>query len=618
MTTAKITEENFEKPEDKKHETLVKFCTDLYDTYGKSDYRKKVIDLVKQAHKIYEQEAEKKTFPWKDSSNIILPFETISIDNLEPRLLAGIVGRDPVVQFVDPDKDKEPADEMLETWFDDELRNNIKIEDVGRNIVHTILLEGTRFSIDQYTSRDTIRREYQFDENTGQIILNDEGEPQIREFLDPAFEGVEDEVVPINKVFIPDDIGTQQEWEEADKIREVDYTYSELLDKKGIEGWVNIGPWLLPEKSKKHLKEERKSPSQIVAGVDITGKETIKCIECHITYPMNALDQEKPENMPDFTMDRAVVTIVPEAKVLIYKTLLRDLNMQNESIFKRVRLFPEDGRSYGSPIHAKLKGIQEGGSDIFNLVINIATIVMMPWYFYEEGAGVKGKHEIYPGQGIPASDTTKILFPKFNINPSQFIEFINIFIQLWERTISLSEPQIGKQTTEQTTATEVLALIQEGNIKHNYQAKTFKEEFLSIIRTMYDLYYQYMPYDKMLEWNDKEIPFPRGFMRRPYNFRLTGSTEQSNKLIERKENEDLFTLTLNDPYVNQVQTRIDLFKSYGRTNTDDYVNPELSDLMQLYLQFPEEVQQALQPLIGQLQMAAEQGEQGEQGGTSTQ
>ena len=618
MAKAKTTQENFEKPEDTKHETLVQFCIDLYDEYKKSTYRAKVLQEVTEARKTYEQKPDKKTFPWADASNIILPFETISVDNLEPRLLAGLVGRDPVVQFVEPDAKKDEPTEILEDWFDDELRNNIKIEGVGRSVVHTILLEGTRFSIEQYMTRDIVRLQYQFDEQTGALIPGEDGAPIKEEITDPAFEGVKDQVVPINKVFIPDDIGTIEEWEESDRIREVEYTYSELLSKDPEDGWMNIGPWLLPDKTKKHIQEKDKTPSQIVAGVDITGKETIPCLECHITYPMNDLDEEKPKELPDFTMEKVVITIVPGAKLLINKRLLRDLNMNNESIFKRVRLFPEDGRSYGSPIHSKLKGIQEGGSDIFNLVMNIATVVMIPWYFYEEGAGIKGKHEIHPGKGIPATDTSKILFPKFNINPQQFIEFINTFIQLWERTISLSEPQIGKQTSEQTTATEVLAVIQEGNIKHNYQATTFKEEFLSIIRTMYDLYYQYMPYDKMIERNDQQIPFPRGFMRRPYNFRLTGSTEQSNKLIERKENEDLFNMTVNDPYINQLQIREDLLKSYGRTNTDDYINPELNDLMQLYQQFPEEVQQLLQPLIEQLQ-AAQAGEgQGEQGGTPTQ
>jgi len=343
--------------------------------------------------------------------------------------------------------------------------------------------------------------------------------------------------------------------------------------------------------------------SQVVAGVDLTGKETIKCIECHISYPIHNLEEDDMEKLELYPQEKCIVTVAVESKLCIKKMLLRDVNMNNQSIIKRVRLFPEEGRSYGTPIHGKMKAIQQGASDIFNRMINVADIVMLPWYFFQAGAGISDdKQKIMPGEGVEVEDINKILFPKWNIDIARYIDLFNIFISLWERLSAMSEPRIGKTTEQKTTATEVLAALEEGNVRFNYQSETFKEEFLDIIRTLYDLYYQWMPYTgKTILHQGREMPFPRREMRRPFNFRLTGSTEKANRLIERKESEDIFQLTNQDPIINQVKTREDLLKSYGKDNIDEYITPEINQLIGVYMMAPEEVTQALQPVIEAIQ-----------------
>lgn len=615
-----------DKPQDEKHKNLVKYCVDFYNTHKKSEYREAKLKEIKDARRIYEQKPKTKVVFWKGESNLELPFETISIDNLEPRLMAGLVGREPIVAFAETGKlDKEG--EVLETWYNEELKNVVKINEVARNIVHTLLIEGTRYSFDQYDKRESPKRDFVFvnpqtnepvkKDEIGIISINpDNNQPFYTETIDTIFEGGKDEQIPFNDIVVADDIGTIEKWEDADKIRIVNIPYGELYSKKGDYGYQNIGPWLLPAETQKKLKEEDKSPSQQVAGVDVTGKDTIKCIECHISYAIGNLEEEDEKKRAEFEEERVIVTIALEQNLLIRKILQRDVNMNNESVLKRQRLFPEEGRSYGTGIHGKMKAIQEGASNTFNRMMNIADIVLLPWYFYEEGAGIKGKQTIKPAEGLKVEDVSKIKFPDFKVNPAQYIEFLKIFVDLWERTISISEPQIGKPKGERTTATEITVLLQEGNIKHNYQSKTFREEFLSIVRTIYDLYYQYMPYEKMIVHAGEEMPFPRQAMRRPYNFRLTGSTEQSNKLIERKENEDMFNMLRPDPLMNPIKIIEDLLKSYGREDVKSYINPELHQLTQIFEMAPDAVMEALAPVVQMIQ--EQEGGKGGQTGTNTQ
>lgn len=371
---------------------------------------------------------------------------------------------------------------------------------------------------------------------------------------------------------------------------------------------MNIGPWLLSSKSQRKIKD--KTPDQLVAGVDVTGKETIECLECHISFPISNLKEDIPEEseQTDFTEERIIATIALTSKTIIKFALQKDLNMNNESLIKRGRMFPEEGRSFGTSMYGKMKAIQDGASDMFSLLMNVVMICMMPWYFYEEGSGVQGKQEIYPGAGVKISDINKIKFAEYKINPRDYIEFINIWFQLWERIGAISDPQLGKPTDQKKTATEIMAVIEEGNVKHNYQASSFKEEFLQILRTLYDLYYQYMPYDKTIEHKGEDVPFPRALMKRPENFRLTGSTEKANKLIERKEDEDLFTLLRGDPLVEPTKLIKNILTSYNRDDADDYIKPEVAQLMHLIDEDPN----VLQVMMGSVQeymkkMEAEQG-----------
>jgi len=564
-----------ETPDNGKYQALVDFCMELYKDFGRSEYRAKKITEIKEGIKRYEQDAPKVTFPWNDAYNIYLPLLAITVDNLEPRLVAGLVGRDPIISF---GEDLSEPDELIEDWYNKELKNVVKVNSVAMSFVHTILKEGTYYCIPQYDFDEREMSDFEYEEEGG-IVFDDKGSPVKRTSTETIFEGGVVNVIPFSDVLCADDLGTIDEWEKADKLIKVRPTYADLQNNK--KSYMNIGTWLLSAKSQRRIKD--KSPDQLIAGVDITGKETIECIECHVSFPTSNLKEDPPDEheQTDFTEERIIATIAVKAKTIIKFSIQSDLNMNNESLIKRGRLFPEEGRSFGTNMYGKMKAIQDGASDMFSQLMNITMICMMPWYFFEDGAGVQGKQEIYPGAGVKVSDINKIKFAEYKVNPRDYIAFIDLWFQLWERIGGLSDPQIGKASGKEKTATEVLAVIEEGNIKHNYQSLTFKEEFLQILRTLYDLYYQYMPYDKTIEVNDEELPFPRALMRRPNNFRLTGSTEKANRLIERKENEDIFNLLRADPLTDPVKIITDLLESYGREDAEDYIKPEIGQLMQM-------------------------------------
>lgn len=569
---------------------LIKRCFDLYGEIEKSEYRAAQIEENKTARRIYDQIAEDTEFPFENAENIELPLVTITVDNMEPRLVAGLIGKDPMVRFeMEGMEEKDEPTGILEDWFNKELKNRVNVKQATIGMVHNILLDGTTYVVPQYESVEKKKMRFVLDGATGVPVVDPEtGRRARQEVMETVYEGGKLEILPFEDVFIPDNVGTVDEWEACDKIRVVRPTYAELQRNVGKLGWINIGPYLLGERG----PQATEAAGQVVAGVEVTGKEVIECLECHISYPIYQ-DEEKQENeQTNFEEERLVVTIARQSKSIIRMLKQTDLSMENNALIKRLRLNPEDGKSYGKGIYTKLKSIQAGASDIFNMITNIAYLTMMPWFFYDSKSGLRGEITLKPGAGIKVDDVQGIRFQEFRINPQQYIQFLNLFVSFWERVGSIGDWQLGR-TNEQggrKTATEVMSVIQEGNIKHNYQSETLKEEYLGIIELLYDLYYERMAPDKRYIYGGRQVQLPYQAMQRGYKFTLASSTESANKYIDRREKEDLLTMFGQDPYINPVKAREEVLKAYGVTDTAEWVNPKVKMLVDIAMQNPDVIQ----------------------------
>lgn len=592
----KITSDE-ERPEQDRYSKLVEHCLELYELFKKSTYRAAKITEIEEARKAYEQNSDNLNEPWPDAANYTMPLTTIAIDNLEPRIVSGLIGVDPIVSF-DVEGKKGPIVEALQTFYNKELKDIIKIKDFGIAVSHTVLNEGTYFCAAKYSKDKKKVRDFVFDDN-GRMVMDEESqEAKIVDVEVTAFEGGKFDQIPFTDIYCADDLGTQEDWEREPVIRMVRPTYAELVQKVGMLGYMNIGKHLLGDKGSRKIDSESQTPAQAIDGVEVTGKETIESLECHLSYYL-PLDREDDQDEGDvFEEEKIIVTIALKSQTIYRIIKQTDINFNNDKVVKRIRLNPEAGRSFGTGIYGKIKSLQNGCSDLFNQMINVATIIMIPYFFYEEKAGIKDDVVLSPGQGVPVDDVSGVKFPSVSINPAGFMKFVEFFISLWERSTSISDAQIGRLADRKETATGILTAVQEGGIKHNYQAEIFKEEFLACVSTMYDLYYKNMPYDKTIKLPDKdgnpvEVLFRRE-MRHPFKFRLTGSTEKANKLISRKESEDLLGMFRNDPYVDQVKLRKDVLKNYGKDDPDEYIDPKVGQIQQALSAFPQLIPMVLQ------------------------
>lgn len=587
-------------------EPLVSYCFELYKQFGggkgatMSEYRKSKLDEIKEATKVYDQIATPKSFPWDGCSNIVLPLTMITVDNLEPRLVAGLSGADPPVTFeMRGSTDSTDVMKSIQEWWNQELKDVIGLEKLTMSIVHSLLIEGTVYVYPRYILETGTVADFVFDEQTGAVKIGEDGTPVVSEEETVLFEGGRAEMIPFHKVYCADDVGTQDEWDAADKIIEVEYTYADLMRRNGSNGWKNIGPWLIPEKKKRRKQRDEVSPAQSIAGVEVTGKEVIECLECHISFPIGQNLQLSEDQQRDFKEEFLVVTITKSSRTIINLRRRVDLYMANKSILKRVRMFPEPKRSFGTGMYGKMKAVQGGASDIFNRMIDAALVILIPWFFFDERSGLSGEMDLYPGKGVEVASVEGIKFPTFNINAAHYLTFLQFLVTLWERIGSVGDWQIGVPTKSsgRRTKAEVQNVLQEGAIKHNYQARTTKDEYLSIIEVLYDLYYQYMPAKKTFMYNGQETVIPRKEMKRGYRFTLRGSTDLASKAAVRQDALQLWQIASKDPLFNPIPVREELLKSFGKHEWQKYLDPKIMQMIQVLLQNPEIMEQVIRPYL---------------------
>jgi len=480
--------------------------------------------------------------------------------------------------------------------------------DLDEEVKKDFMFVGQELTKEQTAALIAMKADGKAPTEMGGVYVGLDGKPLIIEKTDTVFEGGKVDLVPFKDIFIPDDV---DDWEKAPVIRKVYPTYAELKDyKEKRPGYRNIDKWLLKEEGEKTLTEDQQSSDQILSDVQVTSKEVIECIECYVKYIYQEEDQDK-EDIESWKEERLIAQIALDSKILIRLIPLREINFKNQHLIKRVAMFRRQGKSYGVPLHSKMKSIQKGASKTFNMALNIAEVVLIPWFFYTDKAGLRGDAtKLKPGMGIKVDDVKGLHFPSFNINPSQMFNYIEVWMSFWERVISIGDVQMGLPDAKKTTATEVLAIIEEGNIKHNYQSRPIRKDFITLIRTIYDLYYQNMPLEKTFLYNKEQVAIPRSAMARPYKFRLTGSTEMSNRLIERREKEDVYNKAIQDPFgvFDPIEMTKDYLRATGETDVDSKINPELNQIAKLMQEVPE-AKQVFEQAAQQVMLLAQGGQQ---------
>jgi hypothetical protein len=139
--------------------------------------------------------------------------------------------------------------------------------------------------------------------------------------------------------------------------------------------------------------------------------------------------------------------------------------------------------------------------------------------------------------------------------------------------------------------------VQEANIKHSYTSKVLHEEFTSLLDFIYDLYYMNVPQEVIFEQEGQMTKINKATLRKKRKFVLTGTSDTANKYFERKEAEDLYTVLSTSPIANMPKLTMDLLTTWDKENPEDYIDPMVNGLLQVYEADPQGLMQVVQQYV---------------------
>jgi len=557
--------------------------------FKNSEKRTKKVEAVKRAREAYLQEVKDTDFPWKGASNLIVPITAISVDQLEPRLAAAIVGREEMIVIDDIGKHDKVEGELIVKFDNAVLRVDVKLHEAVKDWVHNVLVDGQVYLMPYWSFREMKTRQYIMDPMGQPVPAAPEDQEslmgfQTEEVLTTLTDGVKVVEIPLESLFFPERI---DDWEEVPVIRGIWLAIGNLKRHitNGDRGWVH-----LPESDLEALSQQAytKRPSEDMILLEPDTEEKVpdrgssaqnlkaelSCLEGHISYDLDG----------DGFEERLIVIIERDTRKILYIINNNTIDPLNRKAIQPWLLIKDPNTGYGKSLHEKLKEIERGATTLFNTLINSAMVQMIPWFFYESGAGFLGQVlDLIPGKGNPISDVKKIYFPNISPNAASFKDFLEIFLGLWERIVAVSDYTMGRESDvagNRATATGTLALIQESAISHEYLGSGLQDRFTKILEIIHDLYYLNTTEQRVLEIMGQ--PCPR-VLSKNYRFRLAASTKSANKHIERKELEEAMVVAEKGValgIVDPVPVIRDWLKTFKDIDLDEWMNGPIAQIVQ--------------------------------------
>lgn len=568
---------------------LAQHCRDLYTEYKNSTYRKNKMDEINEGRKRYKADLPPKTFPWDGCSNKSLCLEAIAVDNLEPRIKSQLISTDDFVE-VEPvgEEDIENAESVKEFihWA---LNNNMHIEETIKPFIHDLLLNGTQDILPIWQEKrvkskvravkpifvnmegDNIDVPPEVLQNPAEMQkLMATGAKQIgmedtfNETDDTAFK-VDLKLLRLSDCFFPD---TGDDFTKQPFLRLIYPTLFELKKMSGENGpYKNITDDLLLIGSRTILDDGDDDEDEKDVRHSEYTKE-VKLLECYVEW-------------------KGVWTLVTYAIDRAWREVRRqpisDIYWHSRKPVIRFKIYPESNESMGTGIPMKIQHFSKGIDDLYNQMIDSATIEILPFMFIPESPGSESIDlKLSPGIMVPIPKDSHPFVPNFGVKSPQFVTFINLLLSFFERTMSLSDFSTGRPSENSAKGGETFsgmsAIIQEGNIKHAYMGQSLQDQFANLLNDIRTLYAQYMPFDakKRVFENNKWTfqPLDALAIQGNYDFRVHVANSSSNKMLNRRERVELMNMMAKNPTINLMTLTEDVLKAYDAKPIRDYIKPE--------------------------------------------
>ena len=134
-------------------------------------------------------------------------------------------------------------------------------------------------------------------------------------------------------------------------------------------------------------------------------------------------------------------------------------------------------------------------------------------------------------------------------------------------------------------------LVQESNIKHQFMGEGIRDALSVMVRDVLSLYGQFAPFDsKMRIFENNEYvfkPFDLQAIQGQYDVSINVANASANKSLNRAEKMELYKILGNSPVGNLPKATLELLKTYDLKDSEKWIKPEVTAMLQAMQQAPE-------------------------------
>ena len=578
-----------------------------------------------------------KTYPWPGCSNFHVPLTMLGVETLKPRLIASVIGSEPMVMAKPTESMDEVRRDKTELFLNWQLRNQLNIAPLVAESAHSFLIPGVvfakilwrvdrrrikalrRFPLSTPTS-DIFRALFgpdvpeEIPEQVGGVfeteIRTHNGAPRkvrvklkatAHELLalverdEILFEGPRPELIKPEDVIVP--VNGDQNIQRLPFIQHRQYLFESDLRRMVAAGRLyadrvdelinqvqGIGETSL-DSAEVQMQRRELEGTESQAATDVRNLQ-YEIIEDYRCYDLDGdgLDEEIvvwiSRNLPD--------------KILGYDYLD---NMCAHSLRPWVvgRYLALPGMFYGPSFAEIIRGVQEEINTMHNQRVDFGTLTNAPRFFYRASSTtIPGAIRTRPGDGVPVDDPQRDIFiPNWNGSPAFGQAEEALLYQYFERLTGLADLVLGRQPNRvgaTRTAQGTNALLSEAGLRFETSMRAFQSFWVEIFEHILALDAQYLTpgvefrvtgrLPEILRIND------RSELTGKFDLVLTGNTETMNRQVMREDATVKLNAALN-PIALQlgiigkkglVRLYRNFYRSYGEIDPDLVVEP-LGELM---------------------------------------
>ena len=542
-------------------EKVVPKIISLYNEVINSSYYRKKLELWRKIEEAYNSYMPPTNYPWENASNLDLGIVEMTVDNLKARFKLSTIGAKPMFNIIPITPEGEELKSQVEKMMNFILDNHIDIDKKMDDIALETVKFGTCVVKRLWRKSRKVVRKYMETEKTVDIVdveqIEEKGDIEILNREDVIVPEGEEDVSKLPFIF-------HRLWYSPAQLREK--ARLGIFPKDRVEAVLDF----LEERK----REIEKAAEEKHLKIEKLPEEKVVVLEC---YMKEEVDGE---------LEECIFWVAPQANMLLNACLLREVYFDNQRPFYVFRYKKVKNSFWGKGVVEILLPYREALNNLFNYAINCMMLQILPWGFYRlSSAFAPEQVRLGPGVFVPVDDVNDVKIAQFPPVSRIVYDALMFVLSMVEKQTGTGAPFMGKEFPTRKTATEVRAIISEGNIKHEDRIQSFQAVFSDLLKGIYHLYQQNQPTGQYIREVDNAgrvrfVPFPSAWqLKADYDFVILGTLTTGNKVIEREDTLALYALLSKHPLIQQwLPAQQELLKevlnAFGKKDISRFLMPD--------------------------------------------